>query len=167
MYINGHNDLDSHTSRDFTEFISLSGYDPIKLREFSLEDLPVVKEIMQRIILLCVFDIQERRICRRTSSTKYWKVWKKNVKLLRFNNHLIHTNDIDSFFKCLLWYWFFLQVLSSVFYLLHFLQTIWVSQQTSSEMQGSSETYLSKKSLWASLNLVWKAREIQSSSFWR
>ena len=24
----------------------------------------------------------------------------KTVKLLRFNNHIIHTNDIDSFFKC-------------------------------------------------------------------
>ena len=24
----------------------------------------------------------------------------KTVKLLRFNNHVIHTNDIDNFFKC-------------------------------------------------------------------
>ena len=59
MYMNGHNDLDSHTSRYFTKFISLSDYDPEKLREFSLEDLPVVKEIVQRNILIRDFDIQE------------------------------------------------------------------------------------------------------------
>ena len=59
MYMNGHNDLDSHTSRYFTEFKSLSRYDPKKLREFTLEDSPVVKEIVQRNILICVFDIQE------------------------------------------------------------------------------------------------------------
>ena len=27
--------------------------------------------------------------------------FEKTVKSLRFNNHIIHTNDIDSFFKCL------------------------------------------------------------------
>ena len=48
MYMNGHNDLDSHTSRYFTEFISISGYDLEKLLEFTLEDLPVVKETVQK-----------------------------------------------------------------------------------------------------------------------
>ena len=50
------------------------------------------------------------RICRRTSSTKYWKVW-KNREIVRFNNHISHTNDIDSFFKsflrCSICYTFF------------------------------------------------------------
>ena len=49
--MNGHNDLDSHTSRYFAEFISKSGYD-----------------------LYIRFLYPRRRISRRTSSTKYWKI---------------------------------------------------------------------------------------------
>ena len=70
-----------------------------KLRRVSVEDLPDVDEIVQRNIFLCDFDIKEgeygvelaRRIVR-----KFVKIF----KFLRFNNHIIHTNDNDSFFKC-------------------------------------------------------------------
>ena len=55
MYMNGHKDLDSHTSRYFTDFISKSGNDP---KSF-VEDLPVVEEIVQRNIFIYDFDIQE------------------------------------------------------------------------------------------------------------
>ena len=44
MYMNGHNDLDSQTSRYFTDFISKSAYDPKSFRGVSVEDLLVVKE---------------------------------------------------------------------------------------------------------------------------
>ena len=47
MYMNGNNDLDSHTSRDFTEFVSKSGYDPKNFRGVSVENLPFVEEIVQ------------------------------------------------------------------------------------------------------------------------
>ena len=36
MYVNGHNDLDSHTSRYFTEFTSKSGFDPKSFRGVSV-----------------------------------------------------------------------------------------------------------------------------------
>ena len=99
MYMNGHNDLDSHTSRYFTDVISKSGHDPKIFPVVSVEDLPVVEEIVQRKIFIYDFNIQKgeyvgelaRRIIGR---------FDKTVKLLRFNNHIIHTNDIDSFFKC-------------------------------------------------------------------
>ena len=99
MYMNGTRDLDSHTSRYFTDFISKSGYDPKSFRGVSVEDLPVVEEIVQRNIFIYKFDIQDgeyvgelaRRSIGRSDET---------VKLLRFNNHIINTNDIDSFFKC-------------------------------------------------------------------
>ena len=48
MYMNRHNDLDSHTSRYFSEFVSKSGYDPKNFCGFSVEDLPVVEEIVQK-----------------------------------------------------------------------------------------------------------------------
>ena len=59
MYKNGHKDLNSHTSRYFTDFISKSGYDRKNFRRVSVEDLPVVEEIAQRNIFIYDFDIQE------------------------------------------------------------------------------------------------------------
>ena len=64
MNMNAHNYLD--TSIDFTEFVSKSG-------KVSLEDLPVVEEILQRTSLLG-FRYSRKRIRRKISSTKYWKV---------------------------------------------------------------------------------------------
>ena len=75
MYMNGHTDVDSQNFRYFTEFISKSGYDP---KNFDIQECEYVRELARRSIGR--FD--------------------KTVKLLRFNNHIIHTNDIDSFFKC-------------------------------------------------------------------
>ena len=62
MYMNRHNDLDSHTSRYFSEFVSKSGYDPKSFRGFSVEYLAVVEEIVQRNILIYHFDIQKGNI---------------------------------------------------------------------------------------------------------
>ena len=59
MYMNGHNDLDSHTSSYFTDFILKSGSDLKFFCGVSLEDLPVVEEIVQRNIFKYDFDIQE------------------------------------------------------------------------------------------------------------
>ena len=99
MYMNGHNDLDSHTSRYFREFVSKSGYDPKNFRGVSVEDLPVVEEIVQRNIFKYDFDIQEGEYVGELARRSIGR-FDKTVKLMRFNNHIIHTNDIDSFFKC-------------------------------------------------------------------
>ena len=96
MHMNGHKNLDSHTSRYFTDFISKSGYDPKKFRGVSVEDLPFVEEIVQRNMFIYDLDIQEGEnvgeLARRSIGS-----FDKTVKLLRFNNHIVHTNDIDSF----------------------------------------------------------------------
>ena len=61
--------------------------------------LPAVEEIVQRNIFIYDFVIQEGEylgeLARQILGT-----FDKTVKLLRFNNHIIRTNDIDSFFKC-------------------------------------------------------------------
>ena len=48
MYMNGHKDLDSPTSRYFTELISKSVYDHKNFRGVSPEDFHVVEEIVQK-----------------------------------------------------------------------------------------------------------------------
>ena len=87
------------TLLDTLDFISKSGYDPKSFRRVSVEDLPVVEEIVQRKIFKYDFDIQEGEyvgeLARRSTGR-----FDKTVKLLRFNNHIIHTNDIDSFLRC-------------------------------------------------------------------
>ena len=99
MYMNGRKDLDSHTSRYFTDFISKSGNDPKNFRGVSVEDLPVVEGIVQRNIFIYDFDIQEGEYVGELARSSIGR-FDKTVKLLRFNNHIIHTIDIDSFFKC-------------------------------------------------------------------
>ena len=91
--------LDAHTSMLFTEFISKSGYDPKNFRGVSIDNLPLVEGIVERNIFIYDFDIQEGEYVGEFARRSIGKV-EKTVKLLRFNNHIIHTNDIDSFFKC-------------------------------------------------------------------
>ena len=88
-----------YVSSSFTDFISKSGYDPKNFRGVSVEDLPVVEEIVQRNIFIYDFDIQEGEYVGELARRSIGR-FDKTVKLLRFNNHIIHTNDIDSFFKC-------------------------------------------------------------------
>ena len=68
-------------------------------RGVSVEDLPNVDKIVQRNTFIFDFDIQEgeyvEELARRRIGT-----FDKTIKLLRFNNHSIHTNDIDAFVKC-------------------------------------------------------------------
>ena len=99
MYLHGHSNLDSHTSQLFIEFKSKSGYDPKNFCGVAIDYLPLVEEIVERNIFIYDFDIQEGEYVGELARRSIGK-FEKTVKLLRFNNHIIHTNDIDSFFKC-------------------------------------------------------------------
>ena len=99
MYMNGHTDPDSHSSRYFSEFISKSDYDLENFRGNSVEDLLVNEEIIERNIFIYNFDIQEGEYVGELARRSIGR-FDKLVKRLRFNNHIIHTNDIDRFFKC-------------------------------------------------------------------
>ena len=97
IYMNGHNDFDFHNSRYFTEFLSKSRLEPKSFRGVSVKDLPVVEEIVQRNIFIYDFDIQEGELVGELARRNFGR-FDKTVKLLSFNNHIIHRNDVDSFF---------------------------------------------------------------------
>ena len=50
-------------------------------------------------IFIYDFDIQEGEYVGELTRRSIGR-FDKTVKLMRFNSHIIHTNDIDSFFKC-------------------------------------------------------------------
>ena len=77
--------------RYFTDFISKSGYDPKSFRGVSVEDLPAVEEIVQRNIFMYDFDIQDGEYIGELARRSIGR-FDKTVRLLRFNNHIIHTN---------------------------------------------------------------------------
>ena len=99
MYLPGHSNLDAHTSQLFTEFISKSGHDPKNFLGVAIDDLSLVEGIVERNIFIYDFDIQEGEYVGELARRSIGK-FEKTVKLLRFNTHIIHTNDIDSFLNC-------------------------------------------------------------------
>ena len=96
--MNGHNNFDSHTSRYFTELKTQSGPYPKNFHGVSVEGLPVVEETVQRIIFIYDFDIQEGKYVGELAQRSVGR-FDKTVKILIYINHIIHSNDIDNFFK--------------------------------------------------------------------
>ena len=99
IFFDGHSNLDAHTSQLLTEFKSKSAYESKKLRGVANDDLPLVEETVDRNIVIYGFDIQEGEYVGELARQSIGK-FGKTVKMLRLNNHIIHTNDIDSFFRC-------------------------------------------------------------------
>ena len=62
MYLHGHNNLDAHTSQLFTELTSNSGYDSKKFRGVSIDDLPLVEEIVERNNFIYDFSFKKGNI---------------------------------------------------------------------------------------------------------
>ena len=63
------------------------------------DDLPLVKGVVERNKFISDFDIKEGEYVGELASRRIGEP-EKSVKMLRFSNHIIHTIDIDSFFKC-------------------------------------------------------------------
>ena len=96
MFLHGHSYLDAHPSQLFTVLKSKSGYDPKNFRGVAIDDLSLGERIVERNIFIYVFDIQEGTYIGELARWSFEKI-KKTVKLLKFVNHIIHTNDIDCF----------------------------------------------------------------------
>ena len=80
-------------------FFKKSGYDPKQFRSFSIDNLSIDEDVVEKNIFIYDIDIEDgdfvgelaRRIIEKYGNT---------VELLRYNNHIIHVNNIDNFFKC-------------------------------------------------------------------
>ena len=64
----------------------------------SQEDLTVVEEIVQRNFFIYDFDIQEGEYVGQLARRGIGRL-DKTVKLLKFNNHIIHTSAFDALAK--------------------------------------------------------------------
>ena len=88
--------FDSLTFRYFYKFLSKSGRTPKNNRGVYSDDLSLVEELFRwNNFIYNLFGIYVGELYSRNSGR-----FEKTVKLLRFYNQVIHTNDIDSSFKC-------------------------------------------------------------------
>ena len=93
-----HKNLDTYTSQLFTQCISKFGYDPKNFRGVSIDDLPLVKEIVESNIFIHDFDIQEGEYVGGIARRCIGK-FEKTVKLLRKLHELKATQTTTWFGK--------------------------------------------------------------------
>ena len=98
--MNSHKGFDSPlTSRYLTEFLSKYGHDHNSFWGVCVENTPLVEKRIGCNIFKYDFDVQEGDYLEEMARRSIGPL-NTTVKLLRLNNHIIHTNHINSFFKC-------------------------------------------------------------------
>ena len=99
LYLFGNDRLEEETSKIFNIFLNNCGEaDPSKFQGVHLTDIPKVEEMLQLKIFLYDIDFVDGELIgelARRSNQKF----EKSVKLLRYNNHIFHVSDINSFFE--------------------------------------------------------------------
>ena len=63
-----------------------------------MTDIPKVEEMLQLNIFLYDIDFVDGELIRELARRSIQK-FEKSVKLLRYNNHICHVNNINAFFK--------------------------------------------------------------------
>ena len=99
VHLHGTTGLETSVSKIFNDFLGKSGCDPKQFRGVSMDNLPVVEDVVEKNIFIYDINIEDGDFVGelvRRSIGKY----ENTVKLLRYNNHIIYVNNIDNFFKC-------------------------------------------------------------------
>ena len=99
VHLHGTNSLGTSTSKIFNDFLEKSGCDPKQFCGVSMDNRPIVEDVVGKSIFIYDIDIENGDFVgelARRSSGKY----KKTLKLLRYNNHIAYNINIDNFFKC-------------------------------------------------------------------
>ena len=98
IHLFGSIDVEPNATKIFHNFVTASGCDPEHFAGVSFDQIPIVEELIKQNIFVYDFDIEDGEIIGelvRRSVERY----DKNIKLLRYNNHICYVNDINKFFK--------------------------------------------------------------------
>ena len=98
IHLFGSVDVEPHAMQLFDNFVSATDCDPENFMGVSLDQIPVIKILVEKNIFIYDFTIEDGEIVGeliRRSIERY----EENIKLLRYNNHICYVNDINKFFK--------------------------------------------------------------------
>ena len=99
VHLHGTTILETSTSKIFNDFLEKSGCDPKQFRGVSMDNLPVVEDVVEKNIFIYDINIEDGDFVGELARRSIGK-YENTVKLLRYNNHIIYVNNIDNFFKC-------------------------------------------------------------------
>ena len=91
--------LKTSNSVIFNAFLEKPCCDLKQFREVSVGNLPIAEDVVEKNIFTYDIDIEYGNFVRELARRSIGK-YENTVKLLRYNNHIIYVNKIDSFFKC-------------------------------------------------------------------
>ena len=98
IHLFGSVDVELHATEIFHNFITASGCQPESFTGVSFDQIPIIEELIKQNVFIYDFDIENGEIIGelvRRSVERY----DKNIKRLRYNNHICYVNDINNFFK--------------------------------------------------------------------
>ena len=98
IHLFGSVDVEPQAIKFFHNFVTASGCDPESFTGVSFDQIPTIEEQIKQNIFIYDFDIEDGEIIGelvRRSVERY----DKNIKLLRYNNHICYVNDINKIFK--------------------------------------------------------------------
>ena len=85
--------------RFFDAFLEKLGCDPNQFRGVLMNSLPKNEDVAEKNIFIYDIEIEDVDFVGELARRKIGK-YEKRIKLLRYNNHIIHVNNIYNFFKC-------------------------------------------------------------------
>ena len=89
----GSKDVEPNATKIFHNFVTASGCDPEHFAGVSFDQIPIIEELIKQNNFVCDFDIEDGEIIGELER------YDKNIKLLRYNNHICYVNDINKFFE--------------------------------------------------------------------
>ena len=99
VHLHGTTSLETSTSKNFNDFLEKSGCAPKHFRGVSMDNLPIVEDVVEKNIFIYDIDIEDGDFVGELAGRSIGK-YKNTVKLLRYTNHIFYVNNIDNFFKC-------------------------------------------------------------------
>ena len=99
VHLHGTTNLETPTSVIFNAFLEISGCDPKQFCGVSMDNLPIVEDVVEKNIFIYNIDIEDGDFVEELAQRCIGK-YENTVKPLRYNNHIIYFNNIDNFFKC-------------------------------------------------------------------